>query len=147
MNEHRHEDHLATASILTHASREKIWDALINPDEIKQYMFGTTVTSGWREGGSISWKGEHEGEAYEDTGKVLLAEPEHALHYTRYSPASGPDTAENHHTVKIDFSSEGKDTRVTLTEDNNATEQAKAHAEKNWTQVLEGMKRYLELGH
>ena len=55
MQEHNPENHLATASILTHASREKIWDALINPDAIKQYMFGTTVTSGWREGGSITW--------------------------------------------------------------------------------------------
>ena len=146
MNEHQHENHLATASILTHASREKIWDALINPDAIKQYMFGTTVTSGWREGGSITWKGEFEGKPYEDTGKILLADPEHSLHYTHYSPLSGPDTPENHHTVKIDLTSEDKDTRITVTQDNNASENDRHHSEKNWTTMLEGLKKYLELG-
>jgi uncharacterized protein YndB with AHSA1/START domain len=138
---------VATASILTSASREKVWEALVDPDEIKQYLFGTTVTSGWREGDPISWKGEREGEAYEDTGKVVRADPEHALHYTHYSPSSGPDIPENHHAVKFDLTSEGKATRVTWTEDNHVTEQAKTHAEKNWSQALEGMKRYLELGH
>ena len=138
---------IATASILTEASREKVWEALTDPDEIKQYMFGTTVKSGWRAGDPISWKGEWEGKPYEDTGKILLAEPEHSLHYTHYSPLSGPDTPENHHTVKIDLTSEEKATRITLTQDHNGSEQAKAHSEKMWNAMLEGLKRYLELGH
>ena len=137
-------DLIATASILTHASREKVWDALINPDAIKQYMFGTIVTTNWREGKPISWKGEWNGKPYEDTGIVLLVDPETSLHYSHYSPLSGPDIPENHHTVKIDLSSEGKATRITLTQDHNATEEAKAHSEKNWNQVLEGLKKYLE---
>jgi uncharacterized protein YndB with AHSA1/START domain len=142
-----HQNLIATASILTEASREKVWEALIDPDEIKQYMFGTTVHSGWQEGSSITWKGEWEGKPYEDTGKVLLANPEHALHYTHYSPLSGPDVPENHHTVKVDLTSEGKETRVTVTQDNNATDQAKTHSEKTWHTMLEALKRYLELGH
>ena len=136
---------LATASILTTASREKVWDALINPDAIKQYMFGTTVTTGWREGKPITWKGEWEGKPYEDKGIVLLVEPEYSLHYTHYSPMEGlPDVPENYHTVKIDLTSEDKLTRITLTQDNNATEEAKAHSEKNWNMMLEGLKKYVE---
>jgi uncharacterized protein YndB with AHSA1/START domain len=142
-----HQDHIATASILTEASREKVWEALTDPDEIKQYMFGTTVKSGWREGDSISWKGEFEGKEFEDTGKILHANPEHALHFTHYSPTSGPNVPENHHTVKIDLSSEEKETRVTLTQNHNGSEHAKAVSEKHWHQILEGLKRYLELGH
>ncbi|MCD6024783.1 MAG: hypothetical protein K0Q91_1699 [Fibrobacteria bacterium] len=138
---------VATASILITASREKVWDALINPDAIKQYMFGTTVTTNWREGGPISWKGEWEGKAYEDKGTVLVVEPEFALHYTHYSPLSGPDIPENHHTVSIDLTAEGDRTGVTLTQDNNATEEAKAHSEENWKRMLEGLKNYVESGH
>lgn len=137
----------ATATILTHASREKAWDALINPDSIKQYMFGTTVTTGWREGASISWKGEWEGKPYEDTGKVLSFEPEDKLAYSHFSPLAGlPDLPENHHTVTILLTSEGKDTRITLTQDNNPTQEAKAHSEKNWQRILDGLKKFLELG-
>jgi uncharacterized protein YndB with AHSA1/START domain len=77
----------------------------------------------------------------------LRADPEHALHYTHYSPQSGPDVPENRHTVKFDLSSEGKETRVTLTQDHNATDHAKSDSEKKWHMILDGLKRYLELGH
>ena len=138
-------DLIATASILTNASQEKTWDALINPDAIKQYMFGTTVTTGWREGKPISWKGEWQGKPYEDTGIVLRFEPEDTLSYTHYSPLSGlPDTEENHAVVTINLTSEATGTRITLTQDHNATEDAKAHSEKNWNMMLEGLKKYLE---
>jgi hypothetical protein len=33
---------------------------------------------------------------------------------------------------------------VTITQDNNATEEEKAHSEKNWETVLNGMKKLLE---
>ena len=139
--------HVATTSIITEASREKVWEALTSPDEIKQYMFGTTVHSGWQVGSSITWKGEFEGKAYEDSGKILLANPEHSLHFTHYSPLFGADLPENHHTVKIELSSDDKNTVITLTQDHNTTDQDKARAEKYWHTTLEALKRYLELGH
>lgn len=137
---------IATASILVNASREKVWDALVNPDAVKQYMFGATLTSNWREGGTITWKGEWEGKPYEDTGILLNFDPETQLQYDHYSPMSGPDVPENHHTVTTDLSSENGQTRVLLTQDNNPTEEAKAHSEKNWGIMLEGLKRYVETG-
>jgi uncharacterized protein YndB with AHSA1/START domain len=137
----------ATASILTHASREKAWEALINPDSIKQYMFGTTVVTGWREGAPITWKGVWEGKPYEDKGTVLRFEPEDTLAYSHFSSMAGlPDTPENHHTVTISLTSEGKDTRITLVQENNQTQEAKAHSEKNWQMMLDALKKFLEMG-
>jgi uncharacterized protein YndB with AHSA1/START domain len=147
MNKEEHMNNLvAKASITTSASLEKVWDALVNPDAVKQYMFGTTLTTNWREGGSISWKGEWEGKPYEDTGTVLNFDPETQLQFDHYSPMTGPDTPENHHVVTIDLSREGNQTRVSLTQDNNATEEAREHSEKNWTMMLEGLKRLVETG-
>jgi uncharacterized protein YndB with AHSA1/START domain len=45
-----------------------VWNALVNPETIKQYMFGTKVASDWWEGGPIVWKGEWQGKANEDRG-------------------------------------------------------------------------------
>jgi uncharacterized protein YndB with AHSA1/START domain len=137
---------IATASILINASREKVWDALVNPDAVKQYFFGTTLTSNWREGGTITWKGEWEGKPYEDTGTLLNFDPETQLQYDYYSAFSGPDVPENHHVITTDLSTESGQTRVTVTQDNNATEEVRAHSEKNWNTVLEGMKKYVETG-
>jgi uncharacterized protein YndB with AHSA1/START domain len=52
------ENFIAKVSIAIKASRHAVWQALISPDAIKEYMFGARVDSDWREGSPISWKGE-----------------------------------------------------------------------------------------
>jgi len=122
-----------------------VWDALVTPATIKQYMFGTNVTSSFKEGSPITWKGEWEGRAYEDKGVILKAQPQRLLQYSHFSPLMGkPDKPENYHTVTIQLSSVGKQTRVTLSQDNNATEDARAHSAKNWEGMLASLKKLLE---
>ena len=38
-------NHIAKAQKTINASVEKVWDALTNPEMIKKYMFGATVSS------------------------------------------------------------------------------------------------------
>jgi hypothetical protein len=46
--------------------------------------------------------------------------------------------------VTYTLSDKGGSTEVTITQDNNATEEEKSHSEKNWQTVLQGMKELLE---
>ncbi len=125
----------------------KVWDALINPDTIKKYMFGTTVTSDWKEGSKITWAGEQQGKPYEDKGEILAIIPEKKLQYSHFSPLSGmADIPENFHTVTIDLSGQDGNTFISLTQDKNATEQAREHSEKNWAMMLTALKKLLEEG-
>ncbi|MCE8429665.1 MAG: SRPBCC domain-containing protein [Candidatus Methanoperedens sp.] len=136
---------IAKASITFNVSIAKVWDALVNPDKIKQYMFGTNTVSDWKEGSSIVWKGEWEGKKYEDKGVILRLEPGHLIQYSHFSPLTGqPDLPENYHIVTIELSGKGKQTYVSLLQDNNATEEAREHSEKNWNMLLEGLKTFLE---
>jgi uncharacterized protein YndB with AHSA1/START domain len=122
-----------------------VWQALVSPTAIKEYMFGTQVVSDWREGSSILWKGEWHGKSYEDKGRILEFQPEHKLQYSHFSPLSGhPDKPEHYHTVTINLVADGQQTRVMLVQDKNATEDARAHSEKNWTMMLAALKKYLE---
>ena len=83
---------IAKTSITINASSTKIWNALVNPEAIKQYMFGTNVVSDWHAGSPIVWKGEWQGKPYEDKGKILQFEPEQTIQYSHFSPLSGlPD--------------------------------------------------------
>src|SRR5262245_58069009 len=136
---------VAHAVVIIRAPIEKVWDAFVNPEIIRQYMFGTQVSSGWNAGSAILWKGEWQGKRYEDRGVILQVEPRRRLQYTHFSPLSGlPDTPENYHTVTIDLSSEPLTTRVSLSQDNNLTEQARDHSEKNWNVMLESLRALLE---
>ena len=136
---------LAKASVSINAPGRNVWKALVTPQAIKQYMFGTDVESDWREGAPILWKGEWQGKSYEDKGVILRFRPEQTLQYSHFSPMSGlPDKPENYHTVTIDLAAEGPQTRVSLVQDNNPTEDARAHSEKNWGMMLAGLKKFLE---
>jgi uncharacterized protein YndB with AHSA1/START domain len=135
----------AKATTTIHAPVSKVWQALVNPEIIKQYLFDTDVMSDWKEGSSIIYRGKWEGKAFEDKGKILEIEPEKVLRSTHWSPLSGiPDTPENYHTVTYTLSDRGDSTEVTITQDNNASEEEKAHSAKNWNTVLDGMKKLLE---
>lgn len=136
---------VAKQSVKVDAPTSKVWDALVNPAMIKQYMFGTTAASDWKPGSPITFSGEWQGKPYEDKGVILRAEPGRVLEYTHYSPLSGqPDVPENYHTVTIELSEQNDGTTVVLSQDNNATEQEREHSEKNWAGVLAGLKKLLE---
>jgi len=51
---------------------------------------------------------------------------------------------DSYHTVTIELSTEGNKTRVVLTQDNNPTEQAREHSERNWNTMLAALKKVLE---
>ena len=59
---------------------------------------------------------------------------------THFSPLSGqPDVPDSYHEVTIELSSAGGGSRVSLSQDNNATEQARQHSEKKWAMVLDSL--------
>jgi uncharacterized protein YndB with AHSA1/START domain len=138
-------DFIAKASTTIQASAAEVWDALIDPAKIHEYMFGTNVASDWKVGSPISWKGEWEGRPYEDKGVILQMTPRHVLQFTHFSPMTGlPDKPENYHKVTIELAENGTTTNVTLSQDNNPTEKEREHSEKNWGMMLDSLKKLLE---
>jgi uncharacterized protein YndB with AHSA1/START domain len=136
---------IANESVVVNAPVPVVWDALVNPEIIKQYMFGTNVVSDWREGASIAWKGEWQGKRYEDKGVILRLQPQRLIQYSHISPLSGlPDRPESYHTVTVQLSADSDRTIVSLTQDNNPDEEAREHAEKNWKAMLKALKSFLE---
>src|SRR5262245_16267879 len=118
----------ASTTINTPASR--VWDAITKPELIKQYLFGTDVISEWKVGSPIVYKGEWQGKAFEDKGKILEIVPEKSLVSTYWSPLSGiPDLPENYQTVTYQLSEKNGKTEVTITQDNNVSEEAKSQSE------------------
>ncbi len=138
---------IAKAEADLNAPKSRVWDALVDPKAIKQYMFGTNVSSDFKKGSPITWKGEWQGKPYEDKGTIVDIEPGERLRYTHFSPLAGlPDKPENYHRVTIELASDGDRTHVVLAQDNNADEKAKEHSERNWTMMLDGLKKYVEKG-
>jgi uncharacterized protein YndB with AHSA1/START domain len=136
----------AIATVTINAPRAEVWEALTNREKVKEYMHGTDMSSDWKVGSPISWKGEWKGKSYEDKGEVLEIDAPKLLKYTHWSPLGGSeDQPENYHTVKYDLAEEDGKTALTLTQDNNPTqEEADSMAENNWGPVLQGLKEAVE---
>ena len=140
-----HKKLVAKAETTIDAPVARVWEALVDPERAKKYMFGATVASDFKEGSPITWSGEWNGKPFVDKGVILKVEPGRRLAYTHFSPLTGlPDVPENYHTVEITLQDQGGKTRVTLTQDNNETEEVRAHSEANWVQMLKVMKEVVE---
>lgn len=137
---------IARAETTLDAPAPKVWDALTKPELIKQYLFGTEVTTDWRVGSPITYRGEWQGKQYEDKGKILEIEPGKLLVSTFWSSLGGlPDAPENYNTVRYELSPAGSSsTRLSITQDNNPSDEAAQHAEENWRTVLDGIKKLVE---
>jgi uncharacterized protein YndB with AHSA1/START domain len=138
---------VAEASVLVSAGPEKVWKALTDPELIKKYLFGTEAVSDWKVGSPIAYRGVWEGKAYEDKGTITELEPNRRFVSTYWSAFSGlPDKPENYATVTYLLEKEGPGTKLRVIQDNNASEEGRAHSEANWNKVLGVLKSLVEGG-
>lgn len=136
---------IATASITINVGADAAWRALTDPAMIKQYLFGTEAISDWQEGSSLTYRGEWEGKSYEDKGTIVEVVPQKRLTTTYWSSLSGKvDTPENYSTVVYELDETDGRTTLTITQDNNPTQESADHSQNNWQNVLRTMKKLLE---
>jgi uncharacterized protein YndB with AHSA1/START domain len=118
-------------SVTIAAPASKVWDALVNPEQTKKYMFGCEPITNWQPGSSIKWIGVFDGKEIEAvTGKVLSIVKGKSLAYTTFDPnGTYPDLPENHLVVTYSLVEKGGRTEFTVTQGDYST-------------VAEGQKRY-----
>jgi uncharacterized protein YndB with AHSA1/START domain len=136
---------IAKESATINAPAQKVWDALTQPELIKQYFFGTYASSDWKEGSAITFRGEWEGKSYEEKGTVLKSEQPKYLRYNFWSTMSGiVDKPEDHMMVTYELSEDNGATNLTITQQNIPDEESREHCEQNWRKVLDGLKEVVE---
>jgi uncharacterized protein YndB with AHSA1/START domain len=136
---------VARAEIDIGASPAAVWEALTDPQCIKQYFLGATVETDWHPGSTITWSGEFNGYRYRDKGAVVDFQPAKVLVVTHFSPMTGqPDVPENYHTITYRLSERAHGTHLSLSQDNNATEEEVEHSRNTWQSMLEALKSVVE---
>ncbi len=126
------------------APLEKVWEALTNPEIVKQYFFETDLITDWKVGNAIIFQGEWEGQTYQDKGEVLEFEQNKRLAFSYLSNWSGKeDKPENYLWVCYEVEPDGLKTELTIHQSNYDEERAK-HSEENWASVIDGMKKIVE---
>ncbi|MEP6647351.1 MAG: SRPBCC domain-containing protein [Saprospiraceae bacterium] len=140
-------------SIDINASAAQVWDALINPEQTKKYMFGCETVSDWKIGSPLLWKGTFDGEEMVFVkGNIVDFQPERLLSYTTIDPNNSeiPDIPENYLTVTYEMKEDDGTTTLTISQGDYSKV---ADGEKRyndtvegggWTSILEAIKLLLE---
>jgi uncharacterized protein YndB with AHSA1/START domain len=136
---------ISKSSIEINASSPKIWESLVKPELAKEYLFGAEIVTDWKVGSPITFKGEFNGNKYEEKGVLLNVEPNTQLQYSHWSHFDGlPDTSENYRTWTFDIIEKNGMTLLTISEDNIPTEKQKNRSDEFWKEALLKIKRIVE---
>jgi uncharacterized protein YndB with AHSA1/START domain len=127
------------------AAPDKVWTAMT---KTKSPMFmGATMETDWKPGSKYTLHGEWNGNAFTDYGEIESAVPGKELSFTHWSKT--PQPPESYNAVRYQLRPEGSGTRVTLAQFGRGKPQslddnAKAEFKKNWTMMLDGLKKAAE---
>ncbi|MEL7529710.1 MAG: SRPBCC domain-containing protein [Bacteroidota bacterium] len=124
--------------ITIQATPAQLWDALINPAKIKQYLYGTEAVSDWQAGASIVFQGEYEGQAYRDHGIIQEFVPEQKFSYTYWTQFSAlEDKPENYALVSFEITPSENACLLSLSQKGFVSEEARQHSDAGWPSILE----------
>ena len=128
------------------APPHKVWKAMQGGA-----MFpGTKIDTDWKIGHPIVFNGEWQGKKFTDRGEIQTLSEDEELSFTHWS--DNADTGKrppSWHIVQYKLQPAGKSTRVTLSQFNEGEKteldaKTKAEFEKNWTMMLDGLKKTAE---
>jgi len=123
----------------------EVWKGLTDPAIVKEYFFGTNLSSDWKVGGPITFTGEWEGKTYEDGGTILDIDAPKFLKYTYWSSMSGTEkTPENYNNITYELDENDGVTTLIITQDGVKSQEAADHSDQMWTSVFDGLKKIIE---
>lgn len=136
---------ISKSKLKINASSTSIWEALVKPEIAKEYFFGAEIVTDWKVGSPITFKGEFNGNKYEEKGVLLNIKPKSQLQYSHWSHFDGlPDEPENYRTWTFEISEENESFFLNISEDNIPTEKQKKRSDEFWKEVLLKIKRLVE---
>lgn len=135
----------AEQEILIHSTQERVWKVLTSPELVKEYLFGTTLTTDWHPGNPVVFAGSYAGIEYTDKGTVLLNIPGSELSYSYLSSFSGlDDIPENYSIISLVLTASGTNTRLRWKQTGYKSEEMRTHSEGMIATVLAGIRSVAE---
>jgi uncharacterized protein YndB with AHSA1/START domain len=139
-------DLTVSESIEINAEPAKVWHALITPEIIKEYLFGTETITDWKAGSDIIFQGEYQGHKYKDKGMVVENVLHQVISYRYWSGFTGlEDKPENYSLVTYTLDSkDGKHTKFTWTQKGFSNEDGYNHSKSGMEAFLKQIKEIVE---
>lgn len=133
--------------VFIQASPSTVWKALTTNELVECWMSEEEIeiTTDWKAGSAINIKGHQHLVHFENSGKILQAEPERILQYSHLSSLSKlPDVPESYSIITFLLSETSGSTSLTLTLSGFPTESIHKHLVFYWNTTLDLLKSFIE---
>lgn len=127
------------------APLQKVWDILTKPEHVKQWQYGSELTTDWKPGSDIRFKTEWQGKIFEQWGKVLEVRQNESIKYSLFAPRPGlEDKPENYFEMNYLLTTDNGKTKLEIIQIDNrpGAVQEKPQGEEN--PILQGLKQLAE---
>ncbi len=127
------------------ADKSKIWEALTNPELIKQYLLGANVKSDWKVGDKIIYSGKFNGIEFRDEGEINILDFEKQFQYSYWSANHGTENIpENHVIISYNITPTNGGTKLELTQTNYKSKEIVEGMNHIWDLILGNLKKLVE---
>jgi uncharacterized protein YndB with AHSA1/START domain len=136
-------NHTSISKITINASAARVWAALTQPELVKQWQFGSLLSTDWQKGSPIVFRNEWEGTVFEQKGTVLEVEPNKLARYTLFAPRPDlTDSPENYFTMTYLLEEKNGKTTLSIIQDDPRPQSEPA--EEDGSGILDGLKKLVE---
>jgi uncharacterized protein YndB with AHSA1/START domain len=124
---------------------QRLWDALIAPEFVKQYFFGVRFDTDWRVGSP--WRMVQSDGEVTDAGEVIALDPPSKLELSWRQEMTPEGRAEGYGRCRMEVEPAGDAAKLTITHwsevENSRTIKA---ISGGWPQIISNLKSLLETG-
>jgi uncharacterized protein YndB with AHSA1/START domain len=104
---------VSTSSVTINAPRAIVWAAVTRPEHVREWQYGSELTTDWTVGHPIRFSAQWHGETFEQWGTVEEFCAPSRLRYSLFAPRPGlEDRPENYFTMTYELTDSGEGTRV-----------------------------------
>lgn len=129
------------------ASLHDVWQALVTPERIRQYLLGATVETTWKVGAPIRYYGNFNGISFNDCGIIDRLEEYKLFRYSYWSANHGTtNSPENYVTISYQLSEIPNGVKLEVFQTNYQSEVLANGMNTFWDIILKKLKTYVEAG-
>ena len=133
------------STIVLNAPIEKVWNALTQPDLVKQWQYGSDLITDWIVGKEIRFRNEWEGQVFEQWGTVLEVVPNQKIKYSLFFPRPElEDKPENYFIISYILSEENQKVKLEILQEDNRPGSIQEEPQGEENPILQGLKALIE---
>jgi uncharacterized protein YndB with AHSA1/START domain len=135
------------SKVIINASSNRVWNALVKPELVKQWQYGGNLLTDWKVGNEIRFKSEWEDNVYEQWGQVLEFSPYTLIKYSLFAPRPGlEEKPENYFIMSYILNDKGDSTELIIEQDDNRPKTSNQESyEEDDNSILLGLKKLVEV--